>query len=51
MGWQANLPAVDLGGRAVAISLGMADYLGSYRSCALLVRGVGRSRGGPRACG
>ena len=38
--WQANLPAVDLGGAAVALSLG------GYHACALLVRGVGGFRVG-----
>ena len=40
--WQANLPAVDLGESAVALSLG------DYHSCALLVAGVEGSRVGSR---
>ena len=40
--WQANLPAVDLGEAAVALSLGF------YNACAILVTGEGGSRVGSR---
>jgi hypothetical protein len=38
VGWQANLPFVDIGGKAVAI------YAQGFFTCALLVEGGGSAR-------